>query len=443
MIVRGLDAACAMVGYPANHGRIFQQVADQLDTIILGREVGSACTGLIEEGYALKGFRVDTKSCDWGPMRGFVCTDPRLNKEGTAKVAFNREYTGHAMSGHVDAAYTGHEHITHAHLQTEWVAGYKPIIISQGRVDALTAGNHIAPTATDGGHLVGRNTKGGVELRWRLIPVRDVIKFRESAGANKAVETLYAATPNKDGEHYLLCVNRFGDTPWQESVGGIASISVTVARQRFEVVQGLTNPGTDALGFKACVTGDYDLFGVWPRVRQLNALPRPSAHQLNTSPLARSPAAIGSGFPQGRFVAPQLADARPLDRAGGKEHFQLGNISNRVKVVKTLLNTQLQFRFGADFKGGQCVHHSDEVGNPNPALQKTLDKSMPVVAFVPTSGGIVLRTPWGISTVVDFYSFAVKCYVGGFFVQLRENWKPAFFQACAAQGLDNPPSPPY
>jgi hypothetical protein len=38
-----------------------------MNTVISCREVGAVCTGLIEEGYALKGFRVDTKSCNWGP----------------------------------------------------------------------------------------------------------------------------------------------------------------------------------------------------------------------------------------------------------------------------------------------------------------------------------------------------------------------------------------
>src|SRR4030095_12847218 len=33
----------------------------------------------------------------------------------------------------------------------------------------------------------------------------------------------------------------------------------------YEAVLGLANPGTGKKGYKACVTGDYDLFAVWPR----------------------------------------------------------------------------------------------------------------------------------------------------------------------------------
>ena len=78
-ILRG-DAAVNHVGYPLSHAKAFQRVANQKRCIIMGRAVGSACTGLIEEGYASKGFHCKAKSCNWGPMAGFVVEDPNLTK---------------------------------------------------------------------------------------------------------------------------------------------------------------------------------------------------------------------------------------------------------------------------------------------------------------------------------------------------------------------------
>ena len=425
MLVKGNVESCRMVGYPAAHGEIFQQVADQLDTVILGRAVGSACTGLIEEGYALKGFRIDTKSCDWGPMRGFVCADPRLNKEGLAKEAFNREYTGHAMSGHVNAEHTGYESMR-GHLVAEWTAGHMPLIISALRVRELTASRHINPQTTETGHLIGESGHAGVRLRWRLVPIGQILPgSARGASGNVVVAGAFSKASNNAGDHYVLCVNSFAGKPWQEYVGSITPIFVVVGPHKFEVVQGLTNPGTESLGFKACVTGDYDLFGVWPKRTQVGRSARPSLHELQRGPIHRPN--IPVHLPRVPHVSP---DSRPLDRPGGKEHFQLGNISGRVNLVKVLLNTYLQSSTGGKFAGGQCVHHSDEVGNPNPALQKTLDQSMPVIAFVPST--VILRGAFAVDQVSDFYTFAVRCYQVGFHCELRRNWVPGFEAALAA-----------
>ncbi len=81
MILRH-HAALALTGIPELHARAFQTVADQWRTVILCRAVGVFATGLIEEGYASKGFHNKAKSCNWGPMAGFVLDDPRFTKVG-------------------------------------------------------------------------------------------------------------------------------------------------------------------------------------------------------------------------------------------------------------------------------------------------------------------------------------------------------------------------
>ena len=76
---QGINAITA-TGMPASHGRAFQKVANQMNCVIASREVGKWASGLLLESYATKGFHNKAKSCPWGPMAGFVMSDPRFTK---------------------------------------------------------------------------------------------------------------------------------------------------------------------------------------------------------------------------------------------------------------------------------------------------------------------------------------------------------------------------
>src|SRR5580693_9311219 len=79
------------IGMPVAHKQAFLDVAADQRCVIMVRATGPTCHGLLEEGYDTKGYRIHGKSCDWGPMAGFVMRDPRLNKYGRAKADFNRK----------------------------------------------------------------------------------------------------------------------------------------------------------------------------------------------------------------------------------------------------------------------------------------------------------------------------------------------------------------
>jgi hypothetical protein len=74
------NEAYDLTGIPALHGQVFQAVANATGCMIASRAVGKYATGLILEGYASKGFHNKAKSCNWGPMAGFVLADPRFTK---------------------------------------------------------------------------------------------------------------------------------------------------------------------------------------------------------------------------------------------------------------------------------------------------------------------------------------------------------------------------
>jgi len=80
-MIRGNEAVIR-TGMPMSHGHAFQQVANARDCVIVVRAVGRWATGLLLESYASKGFHNKAKSCNWGPMAGFVLVDPRFTKGG-------------------------------------------------------------------------------------------------------------------------------------------------------------------------------------------------------------------------------------------------------------------------------------------------------------------------------------------------------------------------
>lgn len=83
MILRDRQA-CDLTGIPYAHAQAFQEVANRTRNVISSRAVGIYATDLILENYASKGFHNKAKSCNWGPMAGFVLDDPRFTKVGNS-----------------------------------------------------------------------------------------------------------------------------------------------------------------------------------------------------------------------------------------------------------------------------------------------------------------------------------------------------------------------
>jgi hypothetical protein len=79
-------------GFPMIMVDMFRKTADKMDCVIMSRAPGKATPDLIENGHDLKGYQVKAKSCDWGPMSGFLCQVPCLNKKGSAKIDYNDGY---------------------------------------------------------------------------------------------------------------------------------------------------------------------------------------------------------------------------------------------------------------------------------------------------------------------------------------------------------------
>ena len=76
-------------GFPMEQVDNFRRTADLKNCVVMSRAPGDATPRLIEHGHDLKGYQVKAKSCSWGPMAGFLCQLPCLNKDGSARIDYN------------------------------------------------------------------------------------------------------------------------------------------------------------------------------------------------------------------------------------------------------------------------------------------------------------------------------------------------------------------
>ncbi len=343
--------------------------------------------GLIMEGYAMKGFRIDTKSCNWGPMAGFVCVDPRLTKDSVYEER-NANWTSEALHGHIVEKFFGQVD------DPSWVADVMPIVISSTRIEYLRREGLIEPRK-DGNDWVGETKakKGDVVLYWRLVPV-----------GNATHSWLLDAGPDRSG-YFVLCVNTRGAKPFKQQYVGDAK---PVLFRGSETVLGLINPGSKKRGFKACVTADYDLFATWPKAGKSEQMGL--RHALSSAILAHSNAAARPLL----ATVPRMphVDDR-LQSRGERESHRFGDVSARVLLIKTMLNTALIGAAG--YQGGNAIHHNDEAGNFALAKGNLID-CLPLIGFYGGFGTVL------ISSLADFKELVIKARLGGFSERAKPQW---------------------
>ena len=402
-MLKGAANACFATGFPQMHAFIVQQLACDLHYAILFRDV-KGCTGLLEEGYACKGFRIDTKSCNWGPMQGFVCVDSRLSKKGMGGAADNARYTLEAVTGSVRHDALGDLPTLRPDMEKvpDWTSGVLPLVISNKRWAKISVelGLH---ARSDMKHLVGTSVLGDIVFPWRLIPIETCMRV---TAYKKAVGT---APP--DGGYGIFVDN--GRSFRQHVPPEISGQQIKVGG--YDALLGLTNPGTEHFGYRACVTGDYDLFGVWPP-GDTSAQGADRHHNKMVDEIVTA----GLGGKKRVGAKPPVAwDQRYVKQFAGEarmQHYLTGNSTRRINLIKVLLNSRLQV--ADQLRCGAVVHHSDEVGNPS-KLAKNLQECFPLIAFLPFHGadGVV-----ALENEQDFREFLALCKNEGIVPDLRPEW---------------------
>ncbi|QDT05974.1 Calmodulin-sensitive adenylate cyclase precursor [Rubripirellula lacrimiformis] len=287
-------------GMPLSHAGCFQQIANALNCMIASRSVGIYATGLILENYASKGFQVKTKSCNWGPMAGFVLSDPRFSKNGAKAVVSQRQST--------------HKALSHG-------AGEMPVYITDRRrqeLESLGCMNRI------GGNI------NAMVYSAHPRDSRNTMQF--------VLQRKISGVPGSNGLHmWAVCYDRnqtaMPSSPTaRSSAGNDGALLPVMALVDPDCPAGVR--GT----YRSAMTGDYDLWGIWPAASDYK--PR----GLDRRPVPES-------------------ERRPLSYKTFAKHedANLGNITGRGIQVKDRLNAAIR---AAGYTGGNMVHHSDETGRP-------------------------------------------------------------------------------
>ena len=324
----GIENAESLAGIPEEHSNVFASVARETDTVISSRAVGIYATQLIRQGYATKGYHVKAKSCDWGPMAGFVLADPSLGKKGTDSKA--RAW----QEGKVNDA------------MNHYGAMAIPLYITSERKAALPA-------------LMLRAGKAYQEQR-----INDHV-FKITA----------AAKDGKKHEFVLVQVNQIAqnsreysplNTDWAVCYGDNNELvahcpqnrkhAITVGTdQNYIQVCGLTNPlgyGAKApSNYKGVQTGDYDLWGVFPKDRFFSEEERKIVEAVTNGKK-------GSFWQRDVDGSDQFI--RTFEEYGRQEGAHTGNLSLLIEEIAVRVNAGCM-KAGS---GGWMIHHSDEAGRP-------------------------------------------------------------------------------
>ena len=343
----------ATAGFPKVHVEAFKGVACRNKSVISSRELNPLCTDLVLEGYAAKGFHIKAKTCDWGPMAGFVPEDYRFTK-GKQKLEDQKRDIEKAFGHHANCV---------------------PLFISEERFQKLIKCGLMKPTSQKARVCeVTANPEGGATFQFTLVKLID-----RPPGCDTNMWGIYYH-PKQSEEPCVARRIKPGEVPKWPGL---------------RPVYGMTNPDPDEkLGVKTAVAGDYDLWCVFPhssvggsgiadRLMPLRATlvsGRPGAtmqrllDQFGTAD-ERRPARPGQVV-SGQAASAKLVFGSSDERnklANDKEDKHLGNISHAIMKIRNELNA------ACASKAGNVVQHSDYGGNPF----ATID--FPLIFFVPNA----------------------------------------------------------
>ena len=319
-LVRG-QAALDLTGMVSAHAEAFAKVAYANDVVIMCRAVGKYATQLLEENYASKGYHNKAKSCNWGPMAGFVLDDPRFTKAGA---------TAESRKGQSKAL----------HKAQVWGATSVPVFISEARRQWLEKNGVVRRSYGDDNRFVYNASSP-----WGS-PMKFVLRKEKPIGAKEDLWAIYYGKK---------------ETPDNQIEGD--NRRVMAVRDPF--------CSLNAKDYRAATTGDYDLFAIFPPLKKQHGDLRrnvqiydPTGIDDRAVPVSQTVQHSYAAFDASEFVGDNAAR-----RAG------LGNMTPRLIQIRSSLNRAIR-RSG--YSGGDLVHHSDEAGRP-----MVDDVDLPVIAFLP------------------------------------------------------------
>jgi hypothetical protein len=364
MLRRDKDAA-HLVGMPWEHAEAFMRIARSERCVISSRQLGRVCTGLMRGGYDTKGFRIKSKSCDFGPMAGFICADERFHKKGASYNATQKKDIQHALHG--DSWDT----------TNKWRSGLEHICLTETRLNELL---NWADASLSGAKINATLVTEGMMLGSVATPVAFNYVLRQERRHGDLVWAIYYTDKVLPRARVL-----WRSAAWEVMAGDLG----------LRPMMALTNPYPPypAGHYKNCCTGDYDLFGVWP-------------HSGIYQPLGEDRRISG------------MSSVNTNTQIITYEDKRAGNLSNRVHTVAQLINSVVNI---GEATCRNVINHSDEAGRP---FISGIDDH--VIAFIPGDGAdyiVGVESPGGVPRVDQWQAFFGLCLSLRFTVIVNAHWQ--------------------
>lgn len=346
--------------HPA-HGLAIQSVANDFERIVISRCATPAGIQLLEEGYASKGFGIKAKSCDWGPFTGFAMAHIQYSKfaDGSSRAAYNKQANFFA----------------HARSDT----GFKATDVGGSASEGLYVQLHSSMATPD----VLKLSKPRLEYLKR----HNVIQFGEVRDGAR----IECDSPFGRLMFILVDLKTVSPATWgilHRDNFSVGEKSVTLADGgQWTLARGMTNTapgGTPQDTHRRCCTGDYDLWGVFPKKNSRVASTRSLAMhgmdrqlQVFSAAIPNVSQGIKARISQLQNATMNQAVARKHHEYGGeyKEDREKGNISALTLHTAREMNRRIRAN---GYKGGDMFHHNDDLGNP---FRSDVEEDL--IAFVP------------------------------------------------------------
>ncbi len=474
------DSKLKNQGFPEKVSRAFLNTAHTLNSAILTRVPGKAATTLIDDGYCLKSFFVHAKSCNWGPMAGFVAFLPVLNKKGVENINANTKSHLETLKKfeelQTDQAINDEKRILTGqkpHSERENIAKtpFIPLGLTQTAFQRLFEDNLYC-----GAYLAAVNDKkwvAGIAFN-SLQPEKANVAMEYLLLRQDIIDPQHPAQPPLDKVWYAYHRNIYvkkpdnSFTPYIKQLPGatqpefcvqhadegkvlqipavtspvipieinptigqfnslLKTLHFTLSDQgsvtNFYPILVTQNPYPTYLGNdpRNAVTGDYDLFSVWPAA-VFNRLEE--VIRISESKIAPPPARLFAGALfapiRGKNTSMQLVQAPNVyieiipsfREIEGLEHPVLGNINDGVHLAAGMLNAMVYAEYQKPKNAPNVAFHSDEGGRP-----EVFEIEFPVAAFIPAGVKrppespnrecIVTNVPYGLvlKNASDFMTF--------------------------------------
>jgi hypothetical protein len=378
-------------GIPELYSEAFFTVAKNNDCVVMTREPGEACGMLLAQDYDGKGFFIKAKSCNWGAMAGFVCLDPILNKNAFGGAWSNLKENLHSLK---DVYEDGKK------------AGVTQIIISQERLDWLIKNGKIAGGYTEDkqfysgtsaeddltiNFLLVKESNNRWALFYDLLTVYNsllkskITEINEIATLADAFQTKLEGRDKKEfnsktfEEYWKLVSDKQYLKKFAELKPKLSGLDPTGC---YYPVMAMTNPHqpySGDLAYLNGVTGDFDLYAVWPKV------PNEDDNRIVGMKSGMTNEDIIKGEKSARLAK------------------LIGNISQRVFNIGQEINSLILHQYP---QNPNRVFHSDEAGRP------FVDSVDSAVAFTPDKKIYKIQNAKDLGNFINMMSDqGYSCYV--------------------------------